>query len=112
MDVPSFGTWEMLGNNVPLASIVTVATLCWGFEAQHGYRVGRTWFDFQSLCDTLPFFTTVVTLPSGGGAHTIEHLAHSVNLVLLTFQSRYILFLGVQGMQFNLIIEIGCLNCA
>jgi len=31
---------------------------------------------------------------------------------LLTFQSRYILFLGVQGMQFNLIIEIGCLNCA
>ncbi len=58
------------------------------------------------------FFYTVVTLPSGGGAHTIKHLAHSVNLVLLTFQSRYVLFLGVQGMQFNLIIEIGCLNCA
>ncbi len=72
MDVPSFGTWEMLGNHVPLASIVTVATPCWWFEAQHGYRVGRTWFDFQSLFDTLPFFITVVTLPSGGGAHTIE----------------------------------------
>jgi hypothetical protein len=56
MDVPSFGTWEMLGNNVPLASIVTVATPCWGFEAQRGYRVGRTWFDFQSLFDTLLFF--------------------------------------------------------
>jgi hypothetical protein len=112
MDVPSFGTWEMLGNNVPLASIVTVATPCWGFEAQCGYRVGRTWFDFQSLFDTLLFFITVVTLPSGRGAHNIEHLAHSVNLVLLTFQSRYILFLGVQGMEFNLIIEIRCLNCA
>ncbi len=66
----------------------------------------------------LAFFSiTLVTLPSGGGAHTIwgltfRQLAHSVNLVLLTFQSRYILFLGVQGMQFNLIIEIGCLNCA
>ncbi len=39
MDVPSFGTWEMLGNNVPLASSATVATLCWGFEAQHGSLV-------------------------------------------------------------------------
>ena len=46
-----------------------------------------------------------MTLPSGGGAHTIEHLAHSVNLVLLAFQSRYILLLGVQGMQFNLIMK-------
>ncbi len=53
MDVPSVGTWEMLGNSVPLDSIVTVATPCWGFEAQHGYRVGRTWSDFQSLFDTL-----------------------------------------------------------
>ena len=67
---------------------------------------------FSRFLIPCPFFTTVVTLPSGGRAHTIEHLAHSVNLVLLTFQSRYILFLGVQGMQFNLIIEIGCLNCA
>jgi hypothetical protein len=39
MDVPSFGTWEMLGNNVPLASSVTVATPYWGFKAQHGYLV-------------------------------------------------------------------------
>jgi hypothetical protein len=53
MDVPPVGTWEMLGNNVPLASIVTVATPCGGFEAQHGYRVGRTWSGFQSLFDTL-----------------------------------------------------------
>ena len=67
-----------------------------------------------SSCFLIPCFFSiiVVTPPSGGGAHTIEYLAHSVNLVLLTFQSRYILFLGVQGMQFNLIIEIGCLNCA
>ncbi len=72
MDVPSFGTWEMLGNYIPLASIVTVATLCWGFEALHGYRVGRTWFDFQSLFIPCFFSVTEVTLPSGGGAHNIE----------------------------------------
>ena len=68
MDVPSYGTWEMLGNNVPLASIVTVATPCWGFGAQLGYCVGRTWSDFQSLL--IPCFflsTTVVTLPFFGG---------------------------------------------
>ena len=54
MDVPSVGTWEMLGNNVPLDSIVTVAIPCWGFETQHGYCVGRrTWSDFQSLFDIL-----------------------------------------------------------
>ena len=53
MDVPTFGTWEMLGNNAPLASIVTVVTQCWGLKAKHGYRVGQTWSDFQSLFDTL-----------------------------------------------------------
>jgi len=53
MDVPPVGTWEMLGNYAPLASIVTAVTPCWGFEAQHGFRVGQTWSDFQSLFDTL-----------------------------------------------------------
>ena len=76
MDVSSFGTWGMLGNYVPLASCVTVATPCWGFEAQHGYRVGRTWSDLQSLVIPCFFFflsTTAVTLPFfEGGAHTIE----------------------------------------
>ena len=74
MNVPSFGTWEMLENNAPLASIVIVATLCWGFGAQHGYRVGQIWPDFQTLL--IPYFflsTTVVTLPFFvEGAHTIE----------------------------------------
>ena len=41
MDVPSVGTWEMLGNSVPLDSIVTVVTPRWGFKAQHGYLVGQ-----------------------------------------------------------------------
>ncbi len=36
MDVPSFGTWEMLLYSVLLASDVTVATPCQGFEDQHG----------------------------------------------------------------------------
>ena len=31
----------MLGNNIPLGSIVTVATLCQGFEAQHGLISSR-----------------------------------------------------------------------
>ena len=56
MDIPSLGTWGMLGNYVPLASCVTVATPCWGFEAQHGYRVGRTWSDLQSLVIPCFFF--------------------------------------------------------
>ena len=112
MDVPSFGTWEMLGNYIPLASIVTVATPCWWFEAQHGYRVRQHGLISSRFLIPCPFFYYSSDSSSGGGAHTIEHFAHSVNLVLLTFQSRYILFLGVQGMQFNLIIEIGCLNCA
>ena len=72
MDVPSFGTWEMLGNYVPLASIVTVATPCWGFEAQHGYRVGRTWFDFQSLSLPCIGYYSSDSFFFEGGAHTIE----------------------------------------
>ena len=37
MDVPClFETWEILLDNTLLASIVTVATPCQGFEAQHG----------------------------------------------------------------------------
>ena len=65
MDVPSFGTWEMLGNNVPLASIVTVATPCWGFEAQHGYRVvpNMVWFPVAFWYLAFNFSITVVTFP-------------------------------------------------
>ncbi len=35
------GTWEMLGNKVPLASIVTVVTPCQGFKVQHGLISSR-----------------------------------------------------------------------
>ncbi len=31
-----FGSWEMLLDNVLVASVVTVATPCWGFRIQHG----------------------------------------------------------------------------
>ncbi len=41
MVVPILGTCGMLGNNVPLASIVTVATPSWGFGTQHGLVFSR-----------------------------------------------------------------------
>ena len=69
--------WNM-GNaweQSPLASCVTVATPCWGFEAQHGYPAVPSMVWSPVACDTLLFFlsTTAVTLPLfEGGAHTIE----------------------------------------
>ncbi len=41
MVVPIFGTWEMLKDNVLFASMVTVATPCWGFGTQHGLISSR-----------------------------------------------------------------------
>ena len=41
MVVPIFGTWEMSKDNVLFASMVTVATPCWGFGTQHGLISSR-----------------------------------------------------------------------
>ena len=56
MVVPIFGTWEMLKDNVLFASMVTVATPCWGFGTQHGLISSR-------------FFCTMLVDKSATWAH-------------------------------------------
>ena len=86
--------WEQCSS----ASCVTVVTPYWGFKAQHSYLAVPSMVWSPVACDTSLFFsTTVVTLPfCRRSSHywaghptvrgpTVRQLAHSVYLVLLTF---------------------------
>ena len=57
MDVPSFGTWEMLEEQ-----FLFILLLCYCGDTLLGVR-DPTWPDFQSLLIPCFFATTAVTLP-------------------------------------------------
>ena len=112
-------------------SIVTVATPCWGFGTQHGLIFSCFWYLTFCYYSSDPSFLLLKEGSHYWAGHptvwgpTVWQLAHSVYLWipeyflvpffvfgLVGISSRLISFLGMQGMQLNLIIQIWFLNCA
>ena len=113
-------------------SIVTVATPCWGFGTQHDLIFSCFWylaFSYYSSDPSFLLFKVEFTLLSrapnslGSDRSAVSSLSLFMDtriflgnffmfLVLLALSSRLILFLDMQGMQLNLIIQTWFLICA
>ena len=128
MDIPSFGTWEMLEEQ-----FLFMLLCCYCGDTLLGVR-DPTWPDFQSLLIPCYFFCYYSSDPSfllfkaeftllsrapnslGSDSLAVSSLCVFMDtriflgsfflfLVLLAFTSRLISFLGMQGMQLHLIIK-------